>query len=139
MLFRSMSGEWLTESAEAVNGVTLTARAFDAGMPGIGIYVLIICVFFFSSSTIFSYSYYGTKCLGFLVGAEYQHLYNYAIVLFVLAASVLSLDAIVGLVDGAFALMAIPTMTSTLLLSPKVMSAARVYFSELNQRHSVTL
>ncbi len=134
-----MSGEWLTESAEAVNGVTLTARAFDAGMPGIGIYVLIICVFFFSSSTIFSYSYYGTKCLGFLVGAEYQHLYNYAIVLFVLAASVLSLDAIVGLVDGAFALMAIPTMTSTLLLSPKVMSAARVYFSELNQRHSVTL
>ena len=135
-----MSGEWLAVGSEpAINGVTLTARAFDSGIPGFGVYVLIICVFFFSSSTIFSYSYYGTKCLGFLVGAEYQHLYNYAIVLFVLAASVLSLDAIVGLVDGAFALMAIPTMTSALLLSPKVMSAARSYFAELNGDHAITL
>lgn len=133
-----ISGEWLAMGSEAVNGVTLTARAFDSTMPGFGIYVLIICVFFFSSSTIFSYSYYGTKCLGFLVGARYQHLYNYAIVLFVLAASVLSLDAIVGLIDGAFALMAIPTMTSTLLLSPKVMSAARRYFAELKRNSSIT-
>lgn len=135
-----ISGEWLAMGSEqVVNGVTLTARAFDSTMPGFGIYVLIICVFFFSSSTIFSYSYYGTKCLGFIVGAEYQHLYNYAIVLCVLVASVLSLDAIIGLVDGAFALMAIPTMTSTLLLSPKVMSAARRYFAELKRHRSITL
>jgi len=129
-----ISGEWLVSGSEqSVNGVTLTANAFDSTMPGFGIYMLITCVIFFSSSTIFTYSYYGTKCLGFLVGAEYQHYYNYIFVLFVLAASILSLDAIIGLVDGAFALMAIPTMTSTLLLSPKVMSAARSYFTELNR------
>jgi len=45
---------------------------------------------------------------------------------------VLSIDAMVGLVDGAFALMAIPTTISALLLSKKVMAAARDYFARLD-------
>ncbi len=62
-----MTGVWQTTSD---NGVTLTANAFESAMPGFGSYILIICVVFFSTSTIFTYSYYGTKCLGFLIGAE---------------------------------------------------------------------
>jgi len=46
-------------------------------------------------------------------------------------ASMLSLDAMVGLIDGAFALMAIPAMTSTIILAPKVMLAARTYFAKI--------
>ena len=40
-------------------------------------------------------------------------------------------DAVFDLIDGVFALMAIPTMTATLLLSPHVMRAARDYFRRL--------
>ena len=69
--------------------------------------------------------------MSFLIGAERKHYYNYIIVVMTVVASMLSLDAMVGLVDGAFALMAIPTMTSTILLAPKVMVAARTYFSSL--------
>lgn len=119
-----MTGVWQTTSD---NGVTLTANAFESAMPGFGSYMLIVCVLFFSTSTIFTYSYYGTKCLGFLVGARWQFLYNYFYVGCIIAASVASLDAAISLVDGTFALMAIPTMLSALLLSPKVMAAMRDY------------
>lgn len=119
-----MTGVWQTTSD---NGVTLTANAFESAMPGFGSYMLIVCVLFFSTSTIFTYSYYGTKCLGFLVGARWQFLYNYFYVGCIIAASVASLDTAISLIDGTFALMAIPTMLSALLLSPKVMAAIRDY------------
>jgi len=124
-----LSGVWQDSSAD---GVTLTAEAFNTMIPGAGVYILITCIVFFSASTIFSYSYYGNKCLGFLIGPKYQHLYNYVIVIMTAVAAVLSLDAMVGLIDGAFAMMAIPTTVSAILLSPKVMSAARDYFRKLD-------
>ena len=124
------SGVW--RGAEA-NGITLTVKAFDLAMPGIGPYLLTLCVVCFSTSTMFAYSYYGAKCMGFLIGAERQHLYNYFYVVLMVVAAVASLDAAVSLIDGAFALMAIPTMTSTLLLAPKVMQATRTYFNKYKQ------
>ena len=127
-----MTGVWQTTSD---NGVTLTANAFESAMPGFGSYLLIICVVFFSTSTIFTYSYYGTKCLGFLIGAERQHWYNYFYVGCIVLASVASLDAAVSLVDGMFALMAIPTMVSTLLLAPRVMRSLRDYIARFHPPH----
>ena len=123
-----ITGTW---KGGEVNGVTMTAKAFEAAIPGVGIYILIICVFFFSISTMFSYSYYGSKCLGFLIGAERQHYYNYFYVILIVVASVASLTTVVNIIDGSFALMAIPTMTSALILSPKVKSAARDYFRKM--------
>ena len=126
-----VSGVWREGDA---NGVTMTADAFRATIGASGVYILITCIAFFSMTTIFTYSYYGTKCLGYLAGADKQHYYNYIIVLMTVVSSVLSLDAMIALVDGAFALMAIPTMVSTLVLSPRVMAAARVYFADLRRQ-----
>ncbi len=123
-----MTGAWENSGA---SGVTITSIAFETALPGYGSTLLIVCIFFFSITTIFSYSYYGSKCLGFLIGAERKHYYNYLVVFMTVVASMLSLDAMVGLIDGAFALMAIPTMTSTIILAPKVMSAARSYFAKI--------
>ncbi len=123
------TGVWQEGSAD---GITLTARAFEAGIPGIGFLILMTCVLSFSTSTMFSYSYYGTKCLGYLIGAEKQHLYNYFYIALMLFAAIASSDAAVSLIDGMYALMAIPTMTSALVLAPKVMKEARRYFAKLN-------
>jgi AGCS family alanine or glycine:cation symporter len=49
----------------------------------------------------------------------------------IILASVISIDIAINLIDGMFALMAIPTMTSAILLSPKVMAETRRYFSTL--------
>jgi alanine or glycine:cation symporter, AGCS family len=124
-----LSGVW--QSGDA-NGVTMTARAFQEMIPHVGLVILVTCIFFFGISTIFSYSYYGAKCLGFLIGAERQHYYNYLIIVMTVVAAMMSIDAMVNLIDLAFACMAIPTMISALLLSRRVMAAARVYFNKLD-------
>lgn len=71
------------------------------------------------------------RCLSLLIGAERKHYYNYLIILMTVVASMLSLAAMVGLIDGAFALMAIPRMTSTIILAPKVMLAERIYVAKI--------
>jgi AGCS family alanine or glycine:cation symporter len=123
-----VTGVWQTTEA---NGVTLTLNAFNEALPTFGTYLLMISVFTFSVSSMLSYSYYGSKCLGFLIGAEKQHLYNYFYVFSIIFGAVASLDAVINLIDGMFALMAVPTMISALLLSPKVRAASVDYFKRL--------
>lgn len=116
------------------NGITLTASAFQEALGPVGIYLLMICVTIFAASSLFTYSYYGTKCLGFLVGASRQKWYNLFYVGSILLGATASISAIINLIDGMYAVMAIPTMTVALLLSPKVMSAARDYFERMQKK-----
>lgn len=124
-----VTGEWKTSEA---NGVTLTVNAFEHALPGWGTYLLVISVLTFALSSLFTYSYYGSKCLGYLIGADKQHYYNYFYVAAIIFGAVASIDAVINLIDGMYALMAIPTMTSALLLSPKVKAAAIDYFSRMS-------
>ena len=61
-----VTGVWQTSDT---NGVSLTATAFGNAMPVVGKYLLMICVAIFSISSLFSYSYYGTKSLSFLASS----------------------------------------------------------------------
>jgi len=122
-----VTGVWQTSSE---NGVTLTASAFAKAIPDIGTYVLLICIAVFSISSLFSYSYYGTKCLSFLAGAKRKKIYLYVYIASILLGAMTTLDTMLNLIDGFFALMAIPTMIATLYLAPKVMKAAKAYFAE---------
>lgn len=113
------------------NGVSLTATAFDTALPGIGHYILMVCIFFFSITSLFSYCYYGVKSTSFLIGANNAHWYNYFYLATIVIGSVSSLSSIIGVIDAAFAIMAVPTMLSALILSPRVMKEARRYFGQL--------
>ena len=125
-----ISGVW--QSADA-NGVTLTALAFQKLFPVGGAWLLALLVSVLSMSTVFTFWYYGSKCLGFLIGAERQHHYVWFYAVLVVCGAVVSLNLIVSLIDSMYALMAIPTMTSALLLAPKVNAAARRYFSATSE------
>lgn len=118
-------------TAENVNGVLLTTEAFRAVFPTMGPIILSICVLFFALTTLFSFSYYGTKCLGYLIGADKKHYFNYYYVALIVVGSVIKLDAIINLIDGVYATMAIPTMVGALMLSPKVRAAALDYFQRM--------
>jgi AGCS family alanine or glycine:cation symporter len=120
-----MTGAWTDTT---VDGVTMTAVAFDTGIPVFGTYLLLICVFIFSITTMFTYSYYGTKCLNFLGGADRAHYYNYFYIFSIFIGSITTIDMVINLIDGMFAMMAIPTMVGTLLLAPKVVEASKDYF-----------
>lgn len=116
------------------NGITLTASAFEEALGVPGIYLLMTCVTIFAASSLFTFSYYGTKCLGFLAGAERQKWYNLFYVASILLGTTASISAIINLIDGMYATMAIPTMTAAILLSPKVMEAARDYFARMERK-----
>ncbi len=125
-----VTGVWQTTSD---NGVTLTASAFEDAMPGIGQYALMICVFIFSISSLFSYSYYGSKCMSFLFGAKHKHYYNYFYILSIILAATTDFRTMINLIDGVFALMAIPTMTATLLMAPRVVKEIKAYKKRLKK------
>ena len=112
-----ITGVWKTSEA---NGVTLTLHAFEKGIPFIGSYVLMACIFVFSFSSLFSFSYYGTKCTAYLFGKKRAHYYQYIYLASILIGAITTLDMMINLIDGFYALMAIPTMTGTILLASHV-------------------
>jgi len=128
-----MTGVW---NAGESDGITMTADAFDRAMPGIGAYLLTICVAIFSISTMLSFPYYGTKCFSFVFGAKYSYIYKWFYLLTIPLGATATLGTVVGIFDGAYALMAFPTMISALLLSPHVVRASRDYFKRLKSKPS---
>ena len=123
-----VTGVWQTTDD---NGVSLTASAFDASMPGFGKYLLLICIAVFSISSLFTYSYYGSKCMSFLIGAKRKHWYNYIYILSIIVGATTSLSMMINLIDGFFALMAIPTMTATIIMAPRVVKEIKIYREKL--------
>jgi AGCS family alanine or glycine:cation symporter len=126
-----ITGVWKETSYD---GITVTTHAFESVIPVYGKYLLTLCVIFFSMSTMFAFPYYGSKCLGFVAGAKYQHWYNYFFVATIIFGAVSQLRVIVSLIDIAFALMAIPTVTSAILLSPHIRREAKSYFLRLKNK-----
>jgi AGCS family alanine or glycine:cation symporter len=119
-----LTGVW--QSGEA-NGVALTEAALRADLGAAGSWLLMLLVLFFSVSTMFTFWYYGAKCLGFLIGTRRQSAYRWFYVALIVVGAVISVEAAVGLITGMYGLMAIPTLVSTVLLAPEVMRHARAY------------
>ena len=123
-----VTGVW---EGDAV-GVTLTSQAYEQVFPGFGAYLVLAMVFVLSTTTVLTYSYYGSKCMAFLFGTKTEKYYLWGYMVLVTAGAVASLDAVISLFDGVYATMAIPTMISTIILAPKVREVARDYFSRLD-------
>ena len=123
-----VSGAWTSD----LNGVSMTAQAFSTELGLAGTVVLSICVITFSVTTMFGQSYYGAKCTGFLFGTGSKAFYNYFYISSTIIGATVSISFVINLIDGMYAVMAIPTMTSAILLSPKVMTEARRYFTALD-------
>ncbi len=125
-----LAGDWQTPGE--LSGITLTANAFRAEMGLPGILALSFVALVLSTTTMFTGWYYGAKCFGFLVGAQWQPYFRWFFIAAVVFGATVSIDLVFNLISGSYGLMAIPTMISTLILAPKVMVAARDYFERLN-------
>jgi len=123
-----LTGVWETGEQD---GVLLTLTAFETALPSIGKYLLMIAVLVFALSTMFTYSYYGHKCFNYLFGAEKADYYNYFYLGTIVVGSVTSLSVVMSFVDGMYAVMAFPTMISTIYLAPKVRKATKDYFERM--------
>ena len=124
-----ITDSWHNTSEE---GVSITLNAFSAAIP-FGGYILALCATIFALTSLFSLSYYGEKCYSFLFGAQRKKQYIFIYIASIIIGSVASLQAIISLIDGMYATMAIPTVISAILLSPKVMKETRRYFSAMKK------
>lgn len=121
-----LTGAW--QAPGDLSGITITAQAFRSELGLIGPIALGFVTLILSTTTMFTTWYYGAKCFGFLFGAERQHWFRWIFVVNVVFGASASVDTVFSLISGSYGLMAIPTMTATLYLAPKVMTAARDYF-----------
>jgi len=122
------SGVW---EQEGLNGVTMTTTAFIKELGGFGKFLLLSAVLTFSLSTMMSYSYYGSKCSGYLFGTKSIFYYRCFYIVTIVIGAMITIEFVINLVDGMYAIMAIPTVLGSVLLSGKVMVEARRYFSAL--------
>jgi len=123
-----LSGAYL--EAES-NGIIMTLIAFKKSLFGVGDILLMVIVAAFALSTLFTYSYYGVKCLSFLTNAKIGKFYNWYFVATIIFAAVASVDLVINLIDLAYALMVIPNMIAVLYLAPKVNTKMKNYFLKL--------
>ena len=117
------------DAVEGIKGLYIALGAFETLIPHIGSYLLMVIVFIFAFSTMFSYSYYGTKCTGYLFGVQNARYYEYFYLAMIVVSCIITLDTVVAVMDLAFALMSIPTMFALLRLAPRVRREAKAYFA----------
>ena len=112
-----ISGAYLVED---LNGIILTLEAFRRLFFGFGDQLLLIMVFVFGISTLFTYSYYGVKCFGFLTQKKWGNYYNYFYIGSIIFSALVTVEVVIGIIDLAFALMCIPNMIAILYLAKRV-------------------
>ena len=113
---------------DGVKGLEIAMQAFGNAIP-YGEYILMLIVLCFGLSSLFSYSFYGNRCATYLFGERRARIHTWFFIITLILFAVVPLQAAVGLCDLLYAFMAIPTMITVLLLSNKVRSLTRSYFS----------
>ena len=111
--------------------MSLTAFAFEQTFPGFGGYLLTVIVFCLSTSTVLSFWYYGSKSSEFLFGKTFEKAYVGFYLALIVVGAVLSLNSVISFITFMYAVMAVPTMVSTLILAPTVKAAAVEYLDKL--------
>lgn len=120
-----MSGEWIGASTDQSS--SLTIAAFNGFLPHVGGYIVTFGLIFFAYSTVIGWSYYGEKCVGYLLGDRSVYVYRVIFTLVVLVGSVSSLKIVWGISDVFNALMAIPNLIALLLLSKVIVSETKIF------------
>ena len=103
-----------------LNGILLTLEAFRLLFFGLGDYLLIFMISIFGISTLLTYSYYGVKCYGFLTKPEKGKYYNIIYIIAIIFSALATVEIVIGIIDIAFALMAIPNMIAILYLGKHI-------------------
>lgn len=118
----------------AYTGAALTTTAFNNTLPGVGGLIVAVGIIFFAYSTILGWSYYGEKCLEYLVGEKGIIFYRVAFVLFIMVGALSGLQFIWDLADTMNGLMALPNLIALVGLSGIVVKETRDYMINIKAK-----
>jgi len=116
-------------------GATLTAKAFDTVVPGLGKWLVTMAVWLFAISTMITWSYYGEQAMVFMAGERSVLPYKvvYCFLILVATAGALrtdsELDNLSGFGSGAMLLANLPIMW---LFAHQAMKAYKDYIRRLD-------
>ncbi|MBT9134850.1 MAG: Amino-acid carrier protein AlsT [Firmicutes bacterium] len=119
-----VTGVWETGK----RGAPLTIAAFEAGLPGIGQYIVAIGITLFAFSTVIGWSWYGEKCTEYVLGSKAGKMFRYVYLPFVVVGSLGALTQVWDIADTLNGLMAIPNLVALLLLSGTVVALTKDFF-----------
>ncbi|MBK9527973.1 MAG: alanine:cation symporter family protein [Acidobacteria bacterium] len=119
---------------EIVNGVDLTARAYNDVLPGFNI-VLTVAIVLFAFSTMISWSYYGLQSWKYLFGRSKAADITFKLIfcLFVVIGSAASLGAVIDFSDAMIFAMVFPNMIGLFFLFPKVREELNRYLKAIGK------
>ncbi|MEN8259963.1 MAG: sodium:alanine symporter family protein [Pseudomonadota bacterium] len=120
-----LTGAW----DDGVNGASLSTAAFDAGLPGIGGYIVAFGLAIFAFTTILGWSYYGERCAEFIFGVRVIIPYRLLWLIAIPLGAMGKLGMIWLLADVMNGLMALPNLIALALLSPVIFRMTKVYFA----------
>ena len=116
-----LTGSWTSGET----GASLSAYAFNRGLPGVGEYVVGFGLAIFALTTLLGWSYYGERCAEYLWGVGIIPWYRIVWVLAIPLGAMMELNLLWLLADVLNGLMAIPNLLALLLLSPVVFKLSR--------------
>ena len=117
-------------------GATLTAKAFDSMVPGLGKWLLTLTVWLFAISTMIAYSYYGEQAMVYLAGDRSIMPYKvvYCILAVIATAGFLQTDAqldnLTGFGTGVMLFVNVPIMW---LFGAQAMRAYKDYIKRFDE------
>jgi len=128
IIITNIEGRFFEYGQEGIQGVELTASAFDSVIPGFS-WVLTIAVVLFAVSTMLSWSYYGLQAWKFLFGKgkTVDIIYKILFLIFVIIGSSIGLGAVIDFSDAMIFAMVFPNIIGLILLSPKVRDELKLY------------
>lgn len=117
-----------------VNGVDLTARAYDDVLPGFNI-VLTVAIVLFAFSTMISWSYYGLQSWKYLFGRSAASDLSFKLLfcVFVVIGAAASLGSVLAFSDAMILAMVFPNMIGLFFLFPKVREELARYLEAIGR------
>tara|TARA_R110002110_G_C13469795_1_gene720108 strand:+ start:13039 stop:14385 length:1347 start_codon:yes stop_codon:yes gene_type:complete len=110
-----------------VSGASLTTMAFSSAFPG-GEYIVTLGLCLFAFTTMIGWSFYGERCVVFLLGTRAILPFRLAWVVAIPVGTQIELNMVWLIADTLNAFMAIPNLIALLLLAPLVFRMTREHF-----------
>jgi AGCS family alanine or glycine:cation symporter len=132
IIITNIDGGFLTYGVEGVQGVQLTATAFDSVIPGFS-WVMTLAVILFAVSTMLSWSYYGLQAWKYLFGRgkTADIVYKLLFLIFVVVGASISLGAVIEFSDAMIFAMVFPNIIGLVFLAPVVKEELNKYMSKI--------
>jgi AGCS family alanine or glycine:cation symporter len=121
LIITNISGGFIEYGSGDVQGIELTAQAFNSTIPYFD-WVLMVAAVLFAISTMLSWSYYGLQAWKYLFGKGKvaDSVYKILFLFFVVVGSAIGLGAVIRFSDAMIFAMVFPNIIGLIILAPRV-------------------